>query len=471
MKRHIAIIGGGISGLTAAYVLHRDHAATCDVTLFEAAGRLGGIVETVRTHGFTVECGPDSWVTEKPWAEQLACELGLEQDLLRSNDHDRLTYIARSGRLTSLPNAMRLMVPTDLDAVFASPLFTDNAKRAYAAEPLHAEELRDAALLSRGSDADESVASFVRRHFGDEVTDTVARPLLAGVFGGDIDRLSARALLAPLVALEAQHGSLIRGLQQSSRVSSSSVFTTLAGGLGKLMSALAECMPAGSLRLSTPVLALAPQAGGWQIQTGRARDHFDRVLIAAPLDATRSLLNEVPLPDAQRAARLLPTDATSGLIVALGYTSQAGRPAIPRGFGFLVPATATYPQTLLACTFMNQKFPAHAPAGATLLRAFFSNAAADQLSHLPDQQIVAIAREQLNGFLGLLPETADVTLVGRWPRSLPQYEVGHVARIAQFDRCIAGLPGLSVIGNALHGVGLPDLIRDATHAAHTLAAL
>ncbi|HEX6772807.1 MAG TPA: protoporphyrinogen oxidase [Acidobacteriaceae bacterium] len=468
MKQRIAIIGGGISGLTAAYVLHRDHAATSNVTLFEAGNRLGGIIETVCTHGFTIECGPDSWVTEKPWAEQLACELGLEQHLVRSNDHDRVTYIAQHGSLTPLPNAMRLMVPTDLDAVFASPLFSEEAKRAYAAEPSRAAELRESALLSRKTDADESVVDFVHRHFGEEVTATVARPLLAGVFGGDIDRLSARALLPTLVALEAQHGSLIHGLQQTSRASSSSVFTTLSGGLGRLVSALAERLPAKSLRLSTRVLAIAPHPAGWQVQTAQTRDDFDRVLIATPLDTTRRLLAELPLPDAQRAARVLPAHASSGLIVALGYPSRLG--GIPRGFGFLVLDTATYTSSLLACTFLNQKFPAHAPKDATLLRAFFSNTAADQLSHLSDQQIATAAREQLIGFLGALPDTAEVTLIRRWPRSLPQYEVGHVARIAQFERSIAGLPGIAIVGNALHGVGLPDLIRDATHAAHTLAA-
>ena len=468
MKQRIAIIGGGISGLTAAYVLYRDHAAACDITLFEAGNRLGGIIETVCTRGFTIECGPDAWVTEKPWAAQLARELGLEQDLLRSNDHDRLTYLAQPGSLTPLPNAMRLMVPTDLDAVFASPLFTEQAKHAYATEPSRAAELRESALLSRGPDADESVASFVHRHFGEEVSATVARPLLAGVFGGDIDRLSARALLPSLVALEAQHGSLIRGLQQSGRTSSSSVFTTLSGGLGRLVGALAERLPAASLRLSTPVLAITPYAAGWQVQTAHARDDFDRVLIATPLDTTRRLLAALLLPDAQRAARLLPADATSGLIVALGYSSGLG--SIPRGFGFLVPGTATHPSTLLACTFLNQKFPTHAPPGATLLRAFFSNTAADKLSSLTDLQIAAVAREQLIGYLGPLPEAAEVALVRRWPRSLPQYEVGHVSRIAQFERSIASLPGLAVVGNALHGVGLPDLIRDATHAAHTLAA-
>jgi oxygen-dependent protoporphyrinogen oxidase len=469
VKKRIAIVGGGISGLTAAYVLQRDYAGACEVALFEATDRLGGIIETVCTNGFTIESGPDSWVTEKPWAEQLARELGLGEELLPSNDRERRTYIARAGSLIPLPDAMRMMVPTDLDAVRSSPLFTETAKGAYEAEPLRASELREAALLHRGPDADESVADFVSRHFGDEVVHTVAGPLLAGVFGGDIEKLSARALLGPFVALEAQYGSLIAGLQQSRRSSAAPVFTTLATGLGTLIDRLLQTLPPTSIRLSSPVLALHPFSTGWEIETQDGRQQFDRVLIATSLDTTHRLLASLSLPQAQRAAELLPTDAASGLIVALGYSAGVQPvPIIPPGFGFLV-ANSSGEHGLLACTVLHQKFPRRAPPNAILLRAFFASSAADTLSEHSDEQIATIAREQLTQFLGPFPEHADITIVRRWPRSLPQYEVGHLARIAQFENCIESLPGIAVAGNALRGVGLPDLIRDATHAAHACA--
>jgi oxygen-dependent protoporphyrinogen oxidase len=470
VKKRIAIIGGGISGLTAAYVLERDYAAACDFTLFEASSRFGGIIETVRTDGFTIECGPDSWITEKPWAEQLVRELGLAAELLPSNDRERRTYIARGRSLTPLPAGMRMMVPADLHAICASPLFSEAAKQAYAAEPSRAAELRDTALLHRGPDADESVAAFVRRHFGEEVVETVAGPLLAGVFGGDIEKLSARALLGPFVTLEAQHGSLIASLQQSSRTSSTPVFTTLESGLGVLVDRLVQRLRSASLRLSASVLALHPLAVGWAIETASGRESFDRVLIATSLDATRRLLASLAMLEAKRAAALLPADAASGLVVALGFRSQAQPvPAIPQGFGFLVAASPTDDCNLLACTFLHQKFPRRAPAGATLLRAFFASSAADSLSKLADEQIADAARDQLVTILGPLPEHADVTVVRRWPHSLPQYEVGHLARMAEFETCVSALSGIGVAGNALRGVGLPDLIRDATQAAHALA--
>lgn len=468
MKRRIAIIGGGISGLTAAYVLWRDHADACEFILFEASSRLGGIIETVHADGFTIECGPDSWVTEKPWAEQLARELGLGQELLPSNDHERRTYISRNGSLTALPDAMRMMVPTDLDAVLTSPLFTESARQAYLAEPARAAQLRETALLNRGIDADESVAEFVRRHFGDEVVDVVAGPLLAGVFGGDIEKLSARALLGPFVTMEARHGSLITGMQQR-QPSSASVFSTLAGGLGTLIDRLERSLPPASMRLSTPVLTIDPRPGEWVVGTANRREHFDRVLIATPLDTTRHLFASLPVAEARRAAALLPADAASGLVVALGYREQTTpAPAIPRGFGFLVSANPADAHSLLACTFVHQKFQRRAPEGATLLRAFFASTAAGALSARLDDEIADIARNQLLGFLGPLPEHADTTIVRRWPRSLPQYEVGHVARMEEFQSCVSALNGLSVAGNAIRGVGLPDLIRDATQAAHAL---
>lgn len=470
MKKRIAIVGGGISGLTAAYILHRDHSSACKFTLFEAASRLGGIIETVHSEGFSIECGPDSWVTEKPWAEALARELRLDHELIRSNDRERRTYIARDGILTPLPDAMHMMVPADLNAVLASPLFTDAAKQAYIAEPLRAAELRESALLNRGIDADESVAAFVRRHFSDEVVETVARPLLAGVFGGDIDKLSARALLAPFVTMEAHYGSLIAALQQRSRQSRQPVFTTLASGLGTLADRLFQHLPPASVRLSSPGLVLDSTPEGWILKTASGREHFDRILLATPVDITRQLLTSLPETEAQRAAALLPMTAASGLVVALGYGAQVvPAPIIPKGFGLLVAASPATSHCLLACTFLHQKFERRAPEGATLLRAFFASSAADELSSYSDDEIAGIAHDQLTGLLGPLPLHASVTIVRRWPRSLPQYEIGHVARVAQFNLCLSNLPGLLVAGNALRGVGLPDLVREATQAAHALA--
>jgi oxygen-dependent protoporphyrinogen oxidase len=270
--------------------------------------------------------------------------------------------------------------------------------------------------------------------------------------------------------METDHGSLITGMQQRDRTSDPPVFTTLAKGLGTLVDQLLTSLPTASIRLSSPVLAVESLPAGWMIETPNGRGQFDRVLIATPLDTTRQLLASVPLAEAQRVATLLPADAASGLVVALGYRAQTKpAPAIPQGFGLLVAASPAGNHSLLACTFLHQKFQGRAPEGATLLRAFFASSAADEFSRRSDHEIAGIARNQLVDILGPLPEQADITVVRRWPRSLPQYEIGHLARMEEFRTCFSALNGMAVVGNAFRGVGLPDLVRDATQAAHALA--
>ena len=218
-KRHIAIIGGGISGVTAAYQIATRH-KDISFTLYEASDRLGGTVETVHQDGFTMERGPDSWVSEKPWARDLAIELGLADEILQSNDYQRCTFLAQGRQLTPMPGGMRMMVPSAWEPLLHSPLLSWQAKQAYLREPKRAEELKASALGLRGQDADESVTSFVVRHFGEEATRMLAGPLLAGVFGGDIDKLSVRAVMAPFVKMEAESGSLVTALRARAAASS-----------------------------------------------------------------------------------------------------------------------------------------------------------------------------------------------------------------------------------------------------------
>ena len=250
----VAIIGGGISGLTAAYELElaRKRGADIDWHLYEASDRLGGIIETTRIDTpegrFILEGGPDGWVTEKPWARDLAIELGLESDLIYSNDATRKTYIHINGALQPIPDRMRLMVPEDLATLEGSPLFSASAKQAYAAELTRADELRATA-----PNHDESVATFVRRHFGDEVLTTLAAPLLSGVFGGDVHKLSVRAVMPAFVAMEREHGSLIAALQSRAKTAESKpIFCSLRHGLGSLTEALAAALPAIRIHLNTP---------------------------------------------------------------------------------------------------------------------------------------------------------------------------------------------------------------------------
>jgi oxygen-dependent protoporphyrinogen oxidase len=471
MKR-IAIVGGGISGLAAAYELEkaRKSGADIDWQLYEASDRFGGIVETVRQDGFVLEQGPDAWVTEKPWARELAIELGLEAELIFSNDATRKTYILLDGELQPIPDRMRMMVPEDLATLEGSPLFSDSARKAYAAELTRAEELRASAPVE-----DESVAAFVQRHFGDEVLAKIAAPLLSGVFGGDVARLSVRAVMPAFVAMEREYGSLIAALQVKAKTSSAQpIFTSLRNGLGSLIEALLAHLPGDRLHINRSALSLKRERNLWCLRTstpgekgriGKSKRHFNHVLLATPGDATRDLLASLD----PAAAALIPTDASSAILAAFVFRDAAF--TLPQGFGFLVPPIQN-PESktpLLAATFVTQKFPHRAPENAQILRAFFGGSSADHLADASDETIAQAALDQFQGILGSLPMPA-ITTVRRWPRSLPQYEVGHLERIAELDRRIASLGGLTLLGNAYRGVGLPDLIRDSRAAAKSLAS-
>jgi oxygen-dependent protoporphyrinogen oxidase len=331
----IAIVGGGLSGLATAYQLACEG---IEFNLFEASGRLGGIVETVHRQGFVIECGPDSWVTEKPWARELAVELGLEARIISSNDQWRRTYVQqgaeRNTQLIPIPDGMRMMVPARWGPLLESPLFSWQARLAYLREPKRAEELKASAPAH-----DESVADFVRRHFGDEVATTIAGPLLAAIFGGDIAQLSVRAVMPTFVRMEAEQGSLVQAVQRSAQQSSSAIFTTLVDGLETLIDRMVARLPPASLRLRHPVLRIERDGSAWRLTTidapNRLETGFDAVVLATPPNVTRDLLQPLSPP----MAGLLPQQASSAIVVAFAFAAeQASRLRIPRGFGFVVLA-------------------------------------------------------------------------------------------------------------------------------------
>lgn len=447
-KPRTAIVGGGLAGLTATWQLARLD-PTADVTLYEASNRLGGTIETIHRDGFTIESGPDSWVTEKPWAHQLAVDLGLESELILSNDATRITWILRHGRLESLPDGMRLMVPTDLALLEGHPLISEAALESYRSEPARAESLK-----SQVPDHDESIATFVLRHFGPEVLETIAAPLLSGVFGGDVHILSVRAVMPQFVHMERTHGSLILALQQRPPAEKS-IFTTLRSGTQTLIDKMTSQIPAHWLRLNIPITSITPRQHGWVPHSSQPYrdewDRFDHIILATPAHITTNLIPQF--------APYLPQESSSAILAAFAFHQHF---PLPQGFGFLVPSSE--PNPLLAATFVDQKFPGRVPPDARLLRAFFTG----NHDHETDAELTGIAFEALEKILGPLP-VPDFSILRRWPRSLPQYAVGHHERIADLLHLLArDYPNVHLLGNAYRGVGLPDLIRDARALAHHL---
>jgi oxygen-dependent protoporphyrinogen oxidase len=473
--KRVAIVGGGIAGLAAAYELEQQRLAGAAVEwqLFEASARLGGTVSTARglieQAGFILEDGPDAWVTDKSWAKELAVELGLESEIIVCNEAQKKTYVliaqeGKPGQLQAMPPRMRMMVPEDLSVLGESPLFSEEAREAYAEELNRAQELKASA-----PEHDESVASFVLRHFGHEVLEKIGAPLLSGVFGGDVEKLSVRAVMPAFVKMEQEHGSLIAALQAKARERgerpAQPTFTTLRRGMGSLAEAIVARLPRERVHLRRPVRSMVGGAGGWMLDVDGVA--FQHVMLAAPVDAAKRLLQ----PLDARAAQLVPADASSAVLAAFAWPEEQAKTfTVPEGFGFLVPA-GSEETSLLACTFVDQKFPDRAPKGARVLRAFFGGEAAERLAGQSDEAVAAIAFVQLSRILGPLPvPAAALTTVRRWPRSLPQYEVGHLERMAELEERVSKLGGLSLLGNGYRGVGVPDLIRDGRAAARAVCA-
>jgi oxygen-dependent protoporphyrinogen oxidase len=477
MKR-IAIIGGGVSGLSAAYALEkqRKKGAEINYVLFEAGPRLGGVIATERVGDFLIEAGPDSFLTEKPWASDLCRELGLGDQLIASNGAERRTYILLNGRLVPIPDGLMFMVPTDFMAAFFSSLFSWPTKLRF---------LREWFYRPSPDLPESTAAEFVERHYGREMVERVADPLLSGVYGGRADELSASSVLARFVEIEARQGSLgramvaARKLQSLSAEQSSagqpraavptrsgqakSLFTSLKGGLQALTDALAAQISESEQRLNTQVQAVNPEFGKWLLASSGRTEEFDGVIIAAPAYVAAELLRSQIL---QISAQLEEIRYSSSITVALAYDART-RASLPPGFGFLVPRIEG--KRILACTFVHNKFANRASDDHTLIRCFLGGSRDEEILQLPDVEITSIVRRELGEILGITAEP-DFAKIFKWPHAMAQYTVGHKTRIDHIRKIVSSAPGLALAGNAYGGIGIPDCIRSGSEASTKLLA-
>jgi oxygen-dependent protoporphyrinogen oxidase len=475
--RRIAVLGGGITGLSAAYAVARARLAGVPVEelLIEARERVGGSIQTERVEGFLIEGGPDSFITEKPEAAALCRELGLGDSLLGSNDAGRRTYILYQGRLVPLPDGLMLLVPTRVWPMLTTPLLPFRSKLAMAAE-----FFAKPPMAGNGAARDESVASFVGRHFGDAMNENIADPLLAGVFGGDSSALSIRSVLPRFHAMEQKHGSLTRATlkamrQRNARAREPSasgateaaptLFMTLRDGLGRIVEALMQHLELSRVFLGQSVLAIEPFDRGAGCRAYRIRCgggvvyDADSVILALPAYQGARLVS----PFDPVLARLLESiPYSSAMTVSMGYDTRA-LAQLPPGFGFLVPRKEK--RRLLACTFVHGKFNHRAPLGHALLRCFLGGSRDPEvLDDLGDREAVDLCRRELRAILNL-DASPRLYRIYRWPRSMPQYEVGHSERVSSIGQRLGNHPGLFVAGNAYSGIGISDCIRTGKAAA------
>ena len=457
MKR-IAIIGGGISGLSAAYSLEKQRRAgvEAEYSVYESAPRLGGVLVTDNVDGCIVEAGPDSFLTEKPWATDLCKELGLGDQLIGSNDLDRKTYIVTRGRLIEMPDGLMFMVPTKILPTVLSPLFSWKTKLRMAQEWFHP---------PHKASGDETVASMVERHYGPEMVDLLADPLLSGVYGGEASQLSVRAVMGRFADMEAKHGSLGRAMLSARRNAARppngtapSLFTSLEKGMQQLVDAVVAALPADALNTSAPVQGLSLENGSWIVSAGLDTDQFDAVILAVP---THAAANLVARASADLASELHSVTYGSSVTVALGYDKKV-RDSLPPGFGFLVPRSEG--RRILAATFVHNKFRHRAPDHRALVRCFLGGTRDEQILALSEQEILRIAREDLKQIIGLSAEPL-FTRVFKWKGAMAQYGVGHLERLQRIDALLQKIPGLALAGNGYNGIGVPDCVRSGTEAA------
>lgn len=487
--RRIAVVGGGISGLAAAHRLV-ELDASLGVVVFEGADRLGGVLSTLQADGFQVERSADNFITTNPWAVDLCRRLGLADELIETNPRYRRTFIVRRGRLYPLPEGFMMMAPTRLWPMAVTPLLSPMGKLRAAMEYF---------IPPRRDEADESMADFVRRRLGREVFDRLVEPLVSAVYAADMERLSVLATLARFREMEREHGSLIRAMRRQMRRAGRStsaaresgarysLFVTLRSGLARLVEAIAARLPPGAVRLGEQVTALEPVGRRWRVAsvlgprgaaalsapaTGAAAavapgpaaeapgapEEFDAVILAAPSHVAARLL--APL-DAELGERLAAIEHSGTAIVSLGYDErQIGHPL--DGMGAVVPAVERSP--ILACSFSSRKYAHRAPEGKVLLRVFVGGARRPELAEMDDAALGALVLGAIEPLLRIdgAPCFCDIA---HWPRTMPQFHVGHLERIAEIRRRLEAWPGLELAGNAYRGVGIPDCIHTGEQAA------
>lgn len=472
--RQVAVIGGGLTGLSAAHgLLAAARAGRLRVTVLEASPRLGGVVRTLRTDGLVIEEGPDSFLVRKPWVAELCRALDLTDRLVATPAQNRRSFVYHAGRLYRLPAGVHTGVPGRIAPFVLSRLLSPGGKvRALA-------DLVLPRTLAPGG-GDVALGRLLRARFGREVVERLAEPLLSGIYAGSVDDLSLNATFPDLRRQEAQYRSLIRAAVVEGRRARTAaarppdrsgtppppVFQSLRGGLETLIERLGERLegtPGVSVRRNAAVHGLERASrGGYTLRLENEELHADAVVVATPAPQAATILAAVAPAAARELSAIEYADVA---LVALAY----GRADVGHGLtgsGFVVPRGEDI--AITACTWVSAKWPESAPPDTVLLRAYLGRAG-ERVLDLDDGALVQTARAAVRRSMAV---TAPPRLVRvfRVAQALPQYAVGHPSRVERIEAAIAHLPGLWVTGSALRGIGMPDCVRQGSEAAEAAVA-
>lgn len=465
MRLSVAIVGGGITGLATAYYLEKTAAQLgwdLSAYLIESEARLGGKVLSEQDGGFVLEGGPDELLTYKPWALRLVRELGLEGEVITRNTSR--FYLLHRGRLRLVPEELAGAVPRSLWGLWTSPLLSWQGKARASLEPF---------IPQRRDAADEAVGTFLRRRLGHEWTQRLGEPMTASIYAGDAERLSLLALFPTLADWERSHKSLSRGLRQARALARgarpSQPFVSLVRGLASLTQAIVPHLPSHHVFLGRRAISISRSPNSASSRFGVLLDNGERleashVVLTTPSYSTATLLRDIA-PAAAELLVQLPYVSTASVTLAF-RDDQVTRPL--DGSGFLVPRGEPFPLT--GCSWSSAKWPRRVPKGFALVRAFLGQAGDQNMLEQDDAGLTRRATEALRPILGLRGQPARVW-VHRWPRAMPQYEVGHLDWLAAVDRALADFPGLLLAGSAYRGIGVPDCVRQGQEAAERIRQL
>ncbi|HXG20939.1 MAG TPA: protoporphyrinogen oxidase [Methylomirabilota bacterium] len=459
---HFVIVGGGIAGLAAAHrlvELGREREQPLRLTLLEASNRVGGAIDTERREDFLLELGPDSFVSEKPWALALCERIGLESELIGTRDEHRTTFVVRAGKLEPLPEGFMLLAPTKVGPLLRSRIFSWPGKLRMALD----------LVLPRGNQEDESLGSFVRRRFGREVLERVAQPLIGGIYTADPERLSLAATMPRFLQMERAHRSVIYAMWQAARKRPQeakgasgarwSLFVTLRKGLQQFVDTLVSRLTLGEVRRNTVVSSIQRSEGEWIIDCeDGALLRADGVVLATPAFQTARIVQAL---DPQLSRSLASISYSSAATINLAYRREHV-PHPLNGFGFVVPHIEH--RAIIAGSFSSVKYAGRAPESSVLLRAFVGGALQETLFTLDDQAMEQAVRQELASLLGIQAAPLFVR-IARYPHSLPQYLVGHLKLVEHIEQQMAQYASLALAGNAYRGVGIADCVRSGEAAA------
>lgn len=463
--RKIAIIGGGIAGLAAAHRLQEEISAGAgfDCALLETAGRFGGKIATERVDGFVIEWGPDSFISQKPAAIELCKKLGLGDQLVGTNPGQTKTYVYTGKKLVTMPDGLSLMIPTKFLPFALTPLFSLPGKIRMGLDLL---------IPKKRGEADESLASFVRRRMGEEALRKMAEPMLAGIYAGDPETMSVQSAFPAFVQTERQYRSLILGMLARKRRTLMqkadgahqpfSLFMTLKNGLSEMVDAVIEKSPDVSFRANAKVREVAKHDAGWRVilENGETVE-AECVIFATPAKLSADFLQ----PFAPEIAELLhQIQYVSTATATLAYPKKGFTHPL-NGFGFVVPRTEG--RKILACTWTSSKFPHRTPEGFVMLRCFVGGASNEDLAEQDADAIAAMVKKELADLMGVHQEP-QICRVFHNRKSNVQYRIGHAALIDSVQRKLGAFPGLFLTGGAYAGIGIPDCIQNGTRTAEAV---